>query len=90
MSNQNRNNLGDQFKYAVQDAINKGDFKRLNYLVTDTVTDAIAEASVQLKKAGDEVQKEFQSNSRTNTSKNTQQQHIVKSKKICRYQKPKM
>lgn len=82
MNNQNRNNLGDQFRYAVQDAINKGDFKKLNYLVTDTVTDAIAEASVQLKKAGDEVQKEFQSASRTNTYKNTQQQNrVVSSKK---------
>lgn len=68
-NNQNWNNLGDQFKYAVQDAINKGDFKKLNYLVTDTVTDAIAEASVQLKKAGDGVQKEFQSNSQTSTYK---------------------
>lgn len=68
-NNQNWNNLGDQFKYAVQDAINKGDFKKLNYLVTDTVTDAIAEASVQLKKAGDEVQKEFQSSTKTTTYK---------------------
>lgn len=68
-NNQNWNNLGDQFKYAVQDAINKGDFKKLNYLVTDTVTDAIAEASVQLKKAGDGVQKEFQSSTQTTTYK---------------------
>lgn len=73
MGNQNMNNLGDQFKYAVQDAINKGDFKKLNYLVTDTVTDAIAEASVQLKKASDEVQKEFSSNSKANIYRNTQQ-----------------
>lgn len=58
-NNQNFNNLGDQFKYAVQDAINKGDFQRLNFLVTDTVTDVIAEASTQFKKATDEVQKEF-------------------------------
>lgn len=89
MSNQNGNNLGDQFKYAVQDAINKGDFKKLNYLVTDTVTDAIAEASVQLKKVGDEFQKEFQSNSRANTYKNIQQQHIVKSKKCMPISKTK-
>lgn len=72
MSNQNWNHLGDQFKYAVQDAINKGDFKKLNYLVTDTVTDVIAEASVQLKKASNEVQKEFQSNSQTNIYKHPQ------------------
>ncbi len=72
-NNQNRNNLGDQFKYAVQDAINKGDFKKLNYLVTDTVTDAIAEASTQIKKATDGVQKEFQTNSGSNVYQNVQQ-----------------
>jgi hypothetical protein len=58
-NNQKFNNLGDQFRYAVQDAINKGDFQKLNFLVTDTVTDVIAEASTQFKKATTEVQKEF-------------------------------
>ena len=62
-NNQKFNNLGDQFKYAVQDAINKGDFQKLNFLVTDTVTDVIAEASTQFKKATTEVQKEFNRNS---------------------------
>lgn len=62
-NNQNFNNLGDQFKHAVQDAINTGDFQRLNFLVTDTVTDVIAEASTQFKRATDEVQKEFSRNS---------------------------
>lgn len=72
-NNQNLNNLGDQFKNAVQDAINKGEFKQLNYLVTDTVTDVIAEAGTQLKKATDEVQKEFKTNSRADIYKNVQQ-----------------
>ena len=62
-NNQNFNNLGDQFKHAVQDAINTGDFQRLNFLVTDTVTDVIAEASTQFKRATDEAQKEFSRNS---------------------------
>lgn len=56
-----KNNLGDQFRHAVQDAINKGDFSKLNYLVTDTVSDAIAEASVQFQKITNDVQREFQS-----------------------------
>ena len=75
-TNQNWNNLGNEFKVAVQDAINKGDFKHLNFLVTDTVTDAIAEASVQLKKATGEVkhtvQKEFKTTSRSDIYKNVE------------------
>lgn len=72
-SNQNFNNLGDQFKYAVQDAINKGDFSKLNFLVTDTVTDVIAEAQIQVKKATHEIQKEFNSNSHSEIYKNVQE-----------------
>lgn len=59
MNNQNQN-LGEQFKTAVGDAINKGDFSKLNFLVTDTVTDVIAEASCQIQSVADEVQKGFQ------------------------------
>lgn len=73
MSNhQNLNNLGNEFKNAVQDAINKGDFKKLNFLVTDTVTDVIAEASTQIKKTTDSVQKEFQTTSRSDIYKNVE------------------
>lgn len=68
-NNQKFNNLGDQFRHAVQDAINKGDFQKLNFLVTDTVTDAIAEASTQFKKATSEVQKEFSRNSQQTVKK---------------------
>ena len=71
-SNQNWNNLGNEFVDAVQDAINKGDFKKLNFLVTDTVTDVIAEASTQIKKASDTVQKEFQTTSRSDIYKNVE------------------
>lgn len=72
-NNKNWNHLGDEFVDAVSNAINKGDFKKLNYLVTDTVTDVIAEASVQVKKAGSEIQKEFQNTSRNDVYKNAQQ-----------------
>lgn len=75
-NNQNWNNLGNEFRDAVQDAINKGDFKKINFLVTDTVTDVIAEASTQLKKATDEVQKgvqkEFKTTSRADIYKNVE------------------
>lgn len=51
MSNyQGRNNLGEQFKDAVQDAINNGNYEELNHLVTDTVTDVIANTGRQVKK----------------------------------------
>ncbi len=62
---QNTNNLGDQFMSAVSDALNKGDFKQLNSLVTDTVSDAIADASVQFQKASDLAKKEVHTTSRT-------------------------
>lgn len=71
-NNQNWNNLGDQFKYAVQDAINNGDFKKLNFLVTDTVTDVIAEAGSQIKKVQTDVKKEFEQNSYSSPYKNAQ------------------
>ena len=69
-NNQNWNNLGNDFKDAVSDAINKGDFKRLNFLLTDTVTDVIAEAGVHIKKVTNEVQTEFQTTSRSTIYKN--------------------
>lgn len=71
-NNQNRNNLGDQFKSAVQDAINKGDFQHLNDLVSDTVTDVIAEAGWQVKKTSEQIQREFKTSSHTDVYKNTQ------------------
>ena len=67
---QNWNNLGDQFKHAVSDAINKGDFKKLNYLVTDTVTDVIAEASCQIKKTTEEMKQEYRTTSRSDIYRN--------------------
>lgn len=76
-TNQNFNHLGDQFKNAVQDAINKGDFTKLNYLVTDTVTDVISEAGSQIKKAAKENPREdkmeFQTNSHSDIHKNIQE-----------------
>lgn len=76
----NTNNLGDQFRCAVQDAINKGDFSKLNYLVTDTVSDAIAEASVQFQKISNDVQREFQSNTSNYTSRQKVSQPIRQKK----------
>ena len=69
MHHQN-NNLGEQFKSAVSDAINNGDFQKLNFLVTDTVTDVITEAGSQIKKATENVQKEFQNNSASDIYQN--------------------
>lgn len=54
---QNPNNLGEQFKKAVSDALTNGDFNRLNTLVTDTVTDVISEAGRQVKNAAENVSK---------------------------------
>ena len=45
----NHSNLGDQFKKAVADGLASGDFKELNILVNDTVTEAISEAGRQAK-----------------------------------------
>ena len=50
MSNSfNHSNLGDQFKKAVSDGLASGDFRELNILVNDTVSEAISEASRQVK-----------------------------------------
>lgn len=85
MNNQNQN-LGEQFKSAVSDAINNGDFQKLNFLVTDTVTDVIADASTQIKKAASDVQKEFQNTSATSdiykNIKNYQQQQAQRNQQL--------
>ena len=53
MSNSfHHSNLGEQFKKAVSEGLATGDFKELNLLVNDTVTDAISEAGRQVKNAG--------------------------------------
>lgn len=53
MSNSfNHSNLGEQFKKAVSEGLATGDFRELNILVNDTVTEAIAEAGRQVKNAG--------------------------------------
>lgn len=44
------NSLGEQFKNAVHDAINNGNYEELNHLVTDTVTDVVANTGKQVKK----------------------------------------
>lgn len=57
-SNQSWNNLGEQFKTVVQDALDSGDFRELNNLVNDTVSTVISEAGVQVKTVVDEVKKD--------------------------------
>lgn len=53
MSNRfHHSNLGEQFKKAVSEGLATGDFKELNLLVNDTVTDVISEAGKQVKNAG--------------------------------------
>lgn len=71
MNNQNHS-LGEQFKEAVGDAINSGDFSKLNFLVTDTVTDVIAEAGSHIQKAANEVQKGFQTPTNETVYQNAQ------------------
>lgn len=46
-NNQNLNNMGEQIKGAVADALKTGDFANLNELVSQTVTDTLHEAGKQ-------------------------------------------
>lgn len=46
--NQNQNNMGEQIKDALADALQNGDFKILNDLVTQTVTDTLNEVGKQI------------------------------------------
>ncbi len=58
-SNFNHSNLGDQFKKAVSDGLSSGDFRELNILINDTVSDVISQAGEQanfaVKNAGDTI-----------------------------------
>lgn len=81
-NNQNWNNLGDQFRFAVQDAIRTGDFRKLNYLVTDTVTDVIVDASSQFKQATIVFEKEFHSTSNQTPEYNSSPQKSIHTKNL--------
>ena len=50
-SNFNPSNLGDQFKKAVSNGLSCGDFRELNILINDTVSDVISQAGTQTKSA---------------------------------------
>ena len=50
MSNSfNHSNLSEQFKKAMADGLASGDFRELNILINDTVSEAISEAGQQVK-----------------------------------------
>lgn len=51
-NNFNHSNLGDQFRRAVSEGLATGDFRELNVLVNETVSDAISEAGKQTKNTG--------------------------------------
>ena len=51
--NQNWNTLGDQIKGAVSDALESGDFKNLNTIVSGSVTTALGEAKKKLQEVQD-------------------------------------
>ena len=51
MSSNFNSNLGDQFKKAVSEGLATGDFRELNILVNDTVSEAISQAGKQVKNA---------------------------------------
>lgn len=69
---QDPNNLGEQFKNAVTDALNTGDFARLNFLVSDTVSDVIAEATRQVKNVATEAQREIHRTGSATSTRQTQ------------------
>lgn len=50
-NNQNLNNLGDQIKGALSEALMTGDFKNLNNMISDTVTSALNDAGITTGKA---------------------------------------
>lgn len=54
-SNYNRSNLGEQFTKAVSDGLTSGDFRELNILINDTVSDVISQAGKQVKDVGDTI-----------------------------------
>ncbi len=65
-NNQNFNNLGDQIKGAVSEALGTGDFKKLNSIITDTVNTALSDAGMSGSKAWQ--QKETWKNNQNTTN----------------------
>ena len=49
--NQNLNNLGEQIKGAVGEALVTGDFKRLNTMISETVNTALNDAGIKASNA---------------------------------------
>lgn len=71
---QNQNNLSDQFKKAISEALATGDYRNLNTLVSDTVTDALSDAGIQIKNAAD------------NTAKNVSQNYSKMQENLHQYE----
>ena len=52
MSDRNWNDIGNEIKDVVQDAVNSGDFKQLNLTVSKTINDAVNVVSDGIREAG--------------------------------------
>ena len=83
MSNyQGHNHLGEQFKNAVHNAINSGNYEELNHLVTDTVTGVIANTGVHVKKVTDQFQNTIPNKKKTPQTKTSGFSGIVPKKNL--------
>lgn len=71
--NQNLNNLGEQIKGAVGEALVTGDFKRLNNMISETVNTALSDAGIKASKAWQ--QKEEWMRSQANAKSNYSQEY---------------
>lgn len=77
-NNRSWSNLGEQFKTAVQDALDSGDFSELNFLVTDTVATVIDEAGDQVVNAYKSVNQQDKRQRNEQISRDIQRQKVVR------------
>lgn len=80
-------NLGEQILDSVADALNTGDFKQLNNLVSGTVNDVVREAKTQAeaeRNAREEYIREYQSHNADNYEKWQKQQEELRQRQEAR------
>lgn len=74
---EDKNNINEQLRHALQNAFENGDFKNLNMVVSETVQKAITEANKQVQNVSDDIKNNirYKSNGQKHTQSNAANQN---------------
>lgn len=74
---EDKNNINEQLRHALQNAFENGDFKNLNVVVSETVQKAVTEANKQVQNVSDDIKNNirYKSKGQTHTQSNAVNQN---------------